>query len=62
MSSKVNQYFKNKIKSMKGSISDREREFIKNNVPNNVSNSYFGGSISEKEMELLKNMIPKLKQ
>ena len=43
MSSKVNQYFKNKIKSMKGSISDKEREFIKNNVPNNVSTSYFGG-------------------
>ena len=61
MSSKTYQYFKNKIKSMKGSISDGEREFIINNVPNNVSNSYFGGSISEKEKELLKNMIPKLK-
>ena len=60
MSSKVNQYFKNKIKSMKGSISDGERKFIKDNIPNNISNSDFKGSISEKEMELLKSMLPKL--
>ena len=60
MSSKVNQYFKNKIKSMKGSISDGERKFIEYNVPNNISNSDFKGSISEKEMELLKSMLPKL--
>ena len=60
MSSKVNQFFKNKIKSMKGSISDGERKFIEDNVPNNISNSDFKGSISEKEMELLKSMLPKL--
>ena len=29
MSSKVNQYFKNKIKSMKGSISDGERKIYR---------------------------------
>ena len=45
---------------MKGSISDGERKFIEDNIPNNISNSDFKGSISEKEMELLKSMLPKL--
>ena len=58
MSSKVNQYFKNKIKSMKGSISDGERKFIEDNVPNNISNSDFKCSISEKEMEFFKKLLP----
>ena len=56
MSSKVNQYFKNKIKSMKGSVSDKELEYIKNNMPNLSTN--FGGSITNKELELLKKLTP----
>ena len=60
MSSKVNQYFKNKLKSMKGSISDGEKKFAEDNVPNNMSNYNLKGSISEKEIELLKSMLPKL--
>tara|TARA_R110001632_G_scaffold27168_1_gene73029 strand:- start:278 stop:454 length:177 start_codon:yes stop_codon:yes gene_type:complete len=56
MSSKVNQYFKNKIKSMTGSISDKEKEFIENNIPNDMSN--FKGSVSDKEIEFLKKLLP----
>lgn len=37
MSSKVNQFFKNKISSMKGSISDKEKELLENSVPDNMS-------------------------
>ena len=56
MSSKVNQFFKNKISSMKGSISDKEKEFMENNVPDNMSN--FTGSVSDKEIEFLKKLLP----
>jgi hypothetical protein len=55
MSSKVNQYFKNKISSMKGSISDKEKELLENSVPD-MSN--FTGSVSDKEIEFLKKLLP----
>ena len=55
ISSKVNQFFKNKIKSMTGSISDKEKELLENSVPNNVLNTT--GSISEREMELLEKLL-----
>jgi gas vesicle protein len=63
MSSKVNQFFKNKISSMKGSISDKEKELLENSVPD-MSNftldliSKTKGSISDKEMEFFKKLLP----
>ena len=61
ISSKVNKFFKNKIKSMKGSISDREKELLENSVPKNVNDlQKIKGTISDKEMKFLKSMLPKL--
>ena len=59
-SSKVNQFFKNKIKSMTGSISDREMELFKNSVPKNVNDlQKIKGSISDREMSSLIKLLSK---
>jgi len=59
MSSKVNQFFKNKISSMKGSISDREMEYLRNKSSYGLSDlQKIKGSISDKEMSLLMKLLP----
>ena len=58
ISSKVNKFFKNKIKSMKGSISDREKELLENSVPKNVNDlQKIKGSISDREMSSLIKLL-----
>jgi len=60
ISSKVNQFFKNKIKSMKGSISEREMKIFQNQVPKNVNDlQKIKGSISDREMSSLIKLLSK---
>ena len=60
ISSRVNKFFKNKIKSMKGSISDKEMKIFQNYVPKNVNDlQKIKGTISDKEMSLLMKLLPK---
>ena len=74
MSSKVNQYFKNKLKSLKNNnignavgggkdLSKTQKELYDKSsaeIFNNYRKQITGVQAGEKEMELLKNMIPKL--
>jgi hypothetical protein len=74
MSSKVNQYFKNKLKSLRNNMENtvgggndlsKTQKELYDKGSDEIANKYIkkitGVVASEKEMEYLKSMIPKLK-
>jgi hypothetical protein len=48
----------NRFNSIKGVISDKEINFIKNLLPGNNKFKNFKGAISDKELKWLKKLIP----
>ena len=54
---------KNKMLKYKGTVSQKEVDYMKKLLPsNNSSLSNFSGSISDREMEFLKKSLPNLKR
>ena len=64
MSSKVNQYFKNKLKSLKnnnmGNAVGGGKDFSIGSSYNASDLQKIKGTISDKEMQYLRSMLPKL--